>query len=233
MGLARAVYDASAWRLDAVCTGGNSRSPAEIVSAWIADFKAASLLTLDAPLGWPAPLSRALSDHRAGRPLSEPSNRLFRRETDRVIRKVTGKQSLDVGADRIARTARWALGFLGRVEEEIGARVPLAWSRTDLQRVHAIEVYPAATLCAHGIAIRGYKNLDNVSARRAVVTWLGGRLDLGEHSPSLLEGADILDAAICVAAGLDFLDGNTIPPTNRQTAETEGWIWCFDPGHRQ
>lgn len=113
VGLARAVNDASAWRLDAVCTGGNSRSPAEIVSAWIADSKASSLLTLDAPLGWPAPLSRALRDHRAGRPLNQPSNRLFRRETDRVIRKVTGKQSLDVGADRrsamIATACRAAL----------------------------------------------------------------------------------------------------------------------------
>lgn len=63
------------------------------------------LLALDAPLGWPVPLSDSLRGHRAGEPLAAEPSAMFSRETDRFIRAQLGKKPLEVGADRIARTA--------------------------------------------------------------------------------------------------------------------------------
>jgi hypothetical protein len=64
---------------------------------------------IDAPLGWPKPLAETLIDHRAGLPIETPANAMFRRTTDLFIQRKLKKTPLDVGADRIARTAtqRW------------------------------------------------------------------------------------------------------------------------------
>jgi hypothetical protein len=64
---------------------------------------------IDAPLGWPKPLAETLIDHRAGMPIETPANAMFRRTTDLFIQRKLKKTPLDVGADRIARTAtqRW------------------------------------------------------------------------------------------------------------------------------
>jgi len=41
-----------------------------------------------------------------------------------------------------------------------------------------------------------------------------------------LEGkTDVLDAAVCVQAGCDFLRGRAIAPTDLALAKKEGWIW--------
>ena len=37
--------------------------------------------------------------------------------------------------------------------------------------------------------------------------------------------ADVLDAAICVLAGFDFVTGTATPPTRLDLAQHEGWIW--------
>lgn len=229
VGLAWAVRGDSAWKLKSVGTGGNGRSPAEIVSEWIVAGAGSTLLALDAPLGWPASLGQVLAGHRAGEALGKPANLLFRRETDRVVRQVTGKQSLDVGADRIARTAHWSLSFLSEVQERVGRPIPLAWDVPDLEGVRVIEVYPAATLCAHDVEIRGYKSVKNEELRSAVLRWLREQVDVASYGDELLEGADTLDAAVCVVAGLDFLNGRALSPPDRERAEVEGWIWFLDP----
>ncbi len=74
-----------------------------------------SLLALDAPLGWPIPLGDRLAAHRAGEPLAGLPDALFRRETDRFVHRTVGRLPLDVGADRIARTAKAALDLLAEV----------------------------------------------------------------------------------------------------------------------
>ena len=62
------------------------------------------------------------------------------------IQQKLKKTPLDVGADRIARTAYAALHLLGSVRVQLHLSIPLAWAPTDISVVAAIEVYPAATL---------------------------------------------------------------------------------------
>lgn len=74
-----------------------------------------------------AQIAESLSPgHQAGVALDEALGHLFRRETDRFIRATIGKQSLDVGADRIARTCHAALTILVELRELTGEPIPLA-----------------------------------------------------------------------------------------------------------
>jgi predicted nuclease with RNAse H fold len=186
-----------------------------------------ALIAIDAPLGWPLSLGQALIEHRAGQEIIQPPNELFRRETDRYVRRHIGKQSLDVGADRIARAAWSALDILGQLRELVGQPLPLAWSPDFPEKVGVIEVYPAATLAAWGRGKESYKKPDQVSARRRITdcfreraSWLG---DLAEGS------VDVFDAGLCVIAACDFLEGAAPGPEDRQLAEREGWIWVRVP----
>src|SRR3989442_1019336 len=100
-------------------------TPAEVIAGWFREADEPVLLALDAPLGWPAPLAQTLVRHRAGGELSAGADQMFRRMTDRAVHENVGKTPLDVGADRIARTAHAALRFLGELREAISRPVPL------------------------------------------------------------------------------------------------------------
>ena len=202
--------------------GSTARPPAAVAADWIG--REPALLTLDAPLGWPAPLGDALAGHRAGDPLAGSAHALFRRATDRFVKDHVGKQSLDVGADRIARTAHAALALLEALRRQTGRALPLAWAPGP----GAVEVYPAATLRAHGIEARGYKRPEAHAARARIADALDARLAAPLTGPArtLAEaGDDALDAAVCLLAAQDFLAGATVDPPDRVLAEREGWIW--------
>jgi hypothetical protein len=141
-----------------------TKLPKPVSENWILEFVCDSinestrtLLALDAPLGWPAALGSALFDHSAGNEIYAPSNLLFRRATDRFIKTCLDKQPLDVGADRIARTAKAALDLLGQVREQTGFSIPLVWNASFTEKVGAVEVYPAGTLLSYGLPNSGYK----------------------------------------------------------------------------
>jgi hypothetical protein len=185
---------------------------------------ARTLIAIDAPLGWPAPMVRVLGLHRAGGPLAAAPNDMFRRETDKWIKRAIGKQALDVGADRIARAAWQALNVLNQLRAQTGQPIPLAWQADFGPRVAALEVYPAATLLASGLLPAGYKKpAEGRGARRALC------LGLAERAPWLSDlidsKVDIFDAGLCAVAGADFLDGLACPPEDQALAEREGWIW--------
>jgi predicted nuclease with RNAse H fold len=199
----------------------------DILADWITAGSRV-LLAIDAPLGWPAEMGAALSSHRAGEPIDRAAHAMFRRETDRFIKRRIGKQSLDVGADRIARTAFAALAMLGAARRQTGHIIPLAWSPA-FEGVVAIEVYPAATLRAHGISDRGYKAKEGDVERREVLSRLEQHFDLRVDRGELLAKVDVLDAAACVLAGLDFEAGVAMAPENLNEARREGWIWARDP----
>jgi len=57
----------------------------------------------------------------------------------------------------LARTAHEALCLLEELRYETGRPIELAWSHELAPGIHAIEVYPAATLIAHGMTAHGYK----------------------------------------------------------------------------
>ena len=150
---------------------------------------------------------------------------MFRRMTDRAIHKNVGKTPLDVGADRIARTAHAALRFLGELRKALSCPVPLAWSANTLEGIAAIEVYPAATLSAHGIRSTGYKKPEHVAERREILDALRTHLALPDNIGLLEEDADALDAVVCLLAAKDFIEGQSVSPHDAQRAEQEGWIW--------
>jgi predicted RNase H-like nuclease len=221
-GLARAVLEDGRWRLRDARIGSKAEPPAAVLAAWLADDPGA-LLALDAPLGWPADLGDALVGHRAGDAIEAPSDRLFARATDHEVHARHGRMPLEVGAGWIARTARATLGLLDEVRQATGQPIPLAWS-PDPERAAAIEVYPAATLIAHGHALAGYK-VPGSSARSAVVQ---GWPDAVEVPPSLdlvALNTDAFDAIVCVLAGADFLAGAARGPDDLELAQREGWIW--------
>jgi predicted RNase H-like nuclease len=134
-----------------------------------------------------------------------------------------------VGADRIARTAYAALAILATLCVELGIPIPLAWTPADVANIAAIEVYPAATLVAHRIRSIGYKKPAQTEERREIVAALRTKLTIGESVPDLATSADLVDAAVCVLAGADFLSGRAMNPEDRTLAEREGWIWTAAP----
>lgn len=230
VGLARGVWhdDGRLPQLEAVAAGAAVASIAETIVAWL-PRNGRGLLAIDAPLGWPAPLGDHLHGHEAGEPLAPAANELFRRETDRVTRRETGKLPLDVGADRIARTAHVALRLLQQVRELTGCALPLAWAPEFDEPVAAIEVYPAGTLTVCGLRASGYKGREKTAVRAALLPELRQHLILPEDDALLRANDDVFDAAVCVLAGADFLRGATIAPMDVARARKEGWIWVRRP----
>ena len=194
-------------------TGSNNEPPAKIAVEWLNSHDDA-LIALDAPLGWPRPLGPQLVGHRAGQAIQVEANQLFRRTTDMAIKQRLGKQPLDVGADRIARTAVAALTLLDQIRQSTSRPIPLAWAVEENERWRAIEVYPAATRIAHGSPGIG-----------GSLEGLGKLLDCTAVLSELTQSEDAADAAVCSLAAADFLLGRAIAPFDHETALVEGWIW--------
>lgn len=189
-----------------------------------------TLIALDAPLGWPTPLGSALAVHVAGTPLEATANALFRRATDDLVAREVGKRPLDVGADRIARTAHRALAFLGELRTHTGLDLPLAWGPGEVNTTSAVEVYPAATLEVRGLSSKGYKGNKGTARRGELVTELRQHLRFGDGDAEAMRASDhVLDAALCCLAAADFLAGDVLLPTDCALAKREGWIWVKRP----
>ncbi len=90
----------------------------------------------------------------------------------------------------------------------------------------AIEVYPAATLTAHGLPFSGYKTPRDEEQRAEILQGLGERVEIQPDLRDLpTSNADALDAVVCVMAGSDFIRGRALAPSNLDEAKREGWIW--------
>jgi hypothetical protein len=222
VGLARARHEDGGWRLTDALVASPAQPPAQVVADWLRADPVA-VLALDAPLGWPAGLGAALARHVAGAPLAAPPKTLFNHVTDRALQARIGKRPLEVGADRIARTAWAALDLLDGLRRATGHAIPLAWAPDPAVLPAAIEVYPAGTLVAHGLPTRGYKHPGS-EPRGAIEAWLKRRVDLGARDTTTMPG-HALDAVLCVAAGLDFLASAALGPHDPEAARREGWIW--------
>lgn len=189
------------------------------------------LLAIDAPLGWPRRMGATIAAHRAGAPIAVAKNDLFRRVTDDVVRTILRKQPLEVGADLIARAAMEALAVLDELRALSAKPLPLAWSPA-AARDAVIEVYPGATLAAHGVARSKYKDPTAPGARGPMMEAFAPRL--AGLKARIGEPSDIFDACLCIVCALDFLEGRCIAPDagQREAGETEGWIWFSRPtGH--
>ena len=226
-GLACGTYNSGFLRVEEVTLGSTQKPVHETVLDWMesAQNPDSILIAMDAPLGWPISLGKKLSQHHAGGPIGIAPNTLFRRETDSFIKEKIGKQPLDVAADRIARTAHKALEILGKIQERSGVHIPLAWTAGRLNQPAAIEVYPAATLLAHGLEIKGYKGSQGDQIRSALLEELKDQLDIPVDTDILIANDDAFDAVVCLLAGADFLRQEVYLPLNLNHAKQEGWIW--------
>jgi len=224
VGLAIGSYTDGICRLVSLPSSVKMVSVMELVCGWI-NRSTRVLLAMDAPLGWPSALGTALSGHLAGREIRSCSDLLFRRTTDRFVKTHLNKQPLDVGADRIARTAKAALDLLTQVRSQTGLSVPLVWNAEFKEKVGAIEVYPAGTLISYGLPSSGYKKKDQTTARKKILTGLGNYMKPGVNLEDAKKNADVLDAIVCVLSGADFLRNEAYYPEDFSQAEKEGWIW--------
>lgn len=217
VGLALGKYSDGQVRIDKVRLGGQGDcEPVRIVQDWVCSSDKPTLISLDAPLGWPKPLSEALTEHNAGKALENSANNLFRRDTDRFVKENVGKLPLDVGANLIARTAHSALELLAELRRLLDKPVPLAWEQY-ISDVSCIEVYPAATLIANGIDVKTpHEGLEAI-------------LQLPDDIGAQLKNPHLTDAIACVLAAQDFLKGSAYSPADSSLAKKEGWIWVRQP----
>jgi hypothetical protein len=204
---------------------GARREPAEIAAGWVG--KGPFLVGLDAPLGWPVSLGDSLVEHRAGDPLGLSANRLFRRFTDDYTAKSIGKRPMDVGADRIARTAHAALSFLADFRRLSGLPLSLGWKPGEPPAGEVLETYPAAWLTVAGLPSRAYKRRDQRSVRETILDGLPDWVELESGRESFLADADILDALLCIMVCVAYLQGKVAPPPAEREGlvRREGWIW--------
>lgn len=182
------------------------------------------LLAIDAPLGWPQALGASVAHHVAGASLNASKDKIFRRQTENVVKRVTGKTALEVGADKIARATHSALSVLNELRIHTGQPIPLAWS-IRFRGAAAIEVYPGATLQGRGIRELGYKKSGSSGARLRIAGRLGRQI--AGLRDRVNDPVDVFDACLCLLAAKDFMDGVALSPTpdQLQTAKKEGWIW--------
>ena len=217
-----------------VLTGRNTagKRSAPHVAEWLRQHPD-TLVAIDAPLGWPSKLAVAVAAHIAGEPLGKmvETSAFFSRETHRFVHRHFRKSPLEVGADRIARTAFSALCLLDDLREATGLPLQLAWAPTERG---VIEVYPAATpkVMATKPRLAPYKKPDQVDARRSSVELLGRHVRwTASHAERAIASDHVLDAVVCVVAGADFASGDALgpPPELLDLALREGWIWIRRP----
>jgi hypothetical protein len=137
-GVALAEFDQSAplvVKAARVCS--REESAVTVVRRWLDSGTGATLLALDAPLGWPRALSAGLAGHRAGAPLPGNRKELFWRDTDWVVKQRLGVRPLSVGADLIAHTAHAALELLGPLGLHAGSPVIRQLRQIRIRRLSA------------------------------------------------------------------------------------------------
>ena len=229
VGLALAALDDGRLQLERVTALPTWDAIDAQVLEWLVE---PTLLAIDAPLGWPEPLGHLLREHRAGAPLDAEANRLFRRETDDVVARALRKRPLDVGADRIARTAHSALAMLARIRKATDLEIPLPTEPGGIASTCAIEVYPAGTLASRSLLSSGYKGAgaDAVAARHTILSGIASDIVLPPAVVKSMAASDhVLDAALCCLAAADFVRRDVILPDSVERARREGWIWVAPP----
>jgi predicted RNase H-like nuclease len=142
-GIAVFEYSGASVALIELSACNSRRAALDVIAAAVMGSSAASLIAIDAPLGWPVGLSAALVEHSAGERLNVGANEMFSRDTDRFVRDQLGKTPLEVGANLIARTGHSANQFLRDLRKKTSRAIPLLWSPEQLREAGVIEVYPA------------------------------------------------------------------------------------------
>ena len=196
------------------------------------------LFALDAPLGWPLAMQQAFANgHAPGEVFASDKDRMFSRESDRMIQERFLKKPLEVGADRIARAGHSALRMLQTFRELCGKEIEMAWEPGKVRGWQAIEVYPAATFWVYDPADPPTKKQKAHQGRRKKETSKIEEVLINEGvdiTPFTQAGNDhVWDAGLCLLAGRDFASGRSdvIRPGGEQLeiVKAESWIWTRPP----
>ncbi|MET4638783.1 DUF429 domain-containing protein [Mycetocola sp. 2940] len=184
-------------------------------------------LGIDCALGWPDEFVSFIAEH-ASRNVGpfridggmDWRRTLAYRETDREVRRLTGRWPLSVSTDRLGLTAMRCAGLLARLQEA-GVDVDRAGSGT------VVEVYPGASLRLWGFGTTGYRR---EAESRAVLLqaildeapWL----DIGGFAGQMIASADAFDAVVAALAARNAAVGAYDPPAPAvsERAGREGWI---------
>jgi predicted nuclease with RNAse H fold len=198
----------------------------------VQETKGANKIGIDCAFGWPMEFFEFLTQHM--NPNQKPKGidgamdwrrTLSYRETDREVRKITGRWPLSVSTDRLGLTAMRNAGLLARFQEA-GVNVDRSGEGT------ACEVYPGATLRLWGFDTAGYRTEDKKRAElleklKTKVPWL----DLSSFENQMLDSTDCFDAVIAALAARAVALGAYSKPSKDQLdkAKVEGWI-CLPTG---
>ncbi len=185
----------------------------------------AEKIGIDCALGWPIEFVEFLSQQAES--LDGPIDggldwrrRIAFRETDRVVREVTGRWPLSVATDRLGMTALRCSGLLSKMHKS-GIEVDRSGAGT------VVEIYPAASLRIWGFSTSGYRN--SVDLRKTLLAEICSHLpslDLNGHEELLSESCDAFDSLVASlatrGAALGFYEGPA--PEMVARAKMEGWI---------
>jgi predicted nuclease with RNAse H fold len=189
--------------------------------------KGANKIGIDCAFGWPVEFFEFLTQNM--NPNQKPKGidgamdwrrTLSYRETDREVRKLTGRWPLSVSTDRLGLTAMRNAGLLARFQEA-GVNVDRYGEG------EVCEVYPGATLRLWGFETSGYRT--EIETRGKLLEQLKAEapwLDLSSFEDQMLISTDCFDAVIAALAARAVALGAYSKPSKDQLAKAkvEGWI---------
>jgi predicted nuclease with RNAse H fold len=198
--------------------------------ALIANTHNADKVGIDCAFGWPIKFSQFITKHQdlTNQELIDGGmdyrRELSFRETDREIKRLTGRWPLSVSTDRLGLTAIRCAGLLSKYQAK-GIEIDRSGAKL------LVEVYPGATLRNWKLDTTGYRI--NPEARAILLEQLELQapwLELATFRTQMIESADCFDAVIAALAARAVYQGNYNKPTEEQleSARVEGWICLPD-----
>jgi hypothetical protein len=141
---------------------------------------------------------------------------------------------LDVGADRIARTALSALSINNELGALTNSKIRLAWNPKLMHGIYSIEVYPAGTLRSYERIGYVTASKDSVANKRKLISKMisKGKIIFEADTRNAISNEHVMDSVLCTVAATDFLEGHAITPASTKDkafARKEGWIWVANP----
>lgn len=181
---------------------------------------------IDCAFGWPIKFSQFITKHQdlTNQGLIDGGmdfrRELSFRETDREIKKLTGRWPLSVSTDRLGLTAMRCAGLLSKYQAK-GIAIDRSGSKL------LVEVYPGATLRNWNFDTTGYRI--NPEARATLLEELERKapwLELAAFRTEMIESADCFDAVVAALAARAVYQGDYNKPSSAQleVAKVEGWI---------
>lgn len=194
--------------------------------ALITNTHIADKVGIDCAFGWPIQFAEFISKHQdlTSTDLIDGGmdyrRELSFRETDREIRRLTGRWPLSVSTDRLGLTAIRCAGLISKYQAK-GIEIGRSGSKL------LVEVYPGATLRNWKLDTTGYRI--SPEARAALLQkleLLAPWLEISSFRTQMIELADCFDAVIAALAARAVYQGNYNKPTAEQldSARVEGWI---------